>query len=147
MQKRFIGTTAIIAAIAFTVGAGQYQLQAQQRATQPAATATQPGAPAGARGQTASLRSPARPARIGGHPNFNGVWQVLNTANWNLEAHSVTGLSRFWPLGAIASIPAGKSVIRGGGTIPYTADALKQRDENRAKWPESDNEAKCYMLG
>ena len=38
-------------------------------------------------------------------------------------------------------------MLKGGGTIPYKPEALKQRNENRAKWPESDNEAKCYMLG
>src|SRR5271163_3083102 len=59
-----------------------------------------------------------RPATIGGHPNFNGIWQALNTAYWNLEGHSVEGLSKdFWQLGAIGVIPAGKSVLKGGGTI------------------------------
>src|SRR5436190_9994514 len=125
MRKRLIGAVVMTAALAATVVSGQ------QRAPQPAAP----------RGQA------ARPARIGGHPNFNGVWQTMNSANWNLEAHSVTGLSQFWQLGAIASIPAGKSMIKGGGLIPYKPEALKQRDENRAKWPASDNEAKCYMLG
>ncbi len=150
MRKQFIGTIAITAVISFMVGAGQYQLQAQQ-AAQPSAAATPRGAqPSRQPAQSTApgqKTPPARPARIGGHPNLNGIWQALNSANWNLEAHSVTGLSRFWQLGAIASIPAGKSMIRGGGTIPYTAEALKQRDENRTKWPESDNEAKCYMLG
>ena len=87
-----------------------------------------------------------RPARIAGHPNFNGVWQALNTANWNLEAHSAEALNEFWQLGAIAAIPAGQSVVR-GGTIPYRPDALAKRNENRAKWPAADPEAKCYMLG
>ena len=31
---------------------------------------------------------PDRPARIAGHPNFNGIWQAMNTAYWNLESHS-----------------------------------------------------------
>jgi len=137
MAKRFIGAVVIFAAMV-VAGAGLYQVRAQQRAPQPAAPA-----PAAARGQ----QSTARPALVGGHPNFNGVWQAINSANWNLEAHGVTGLSQFWQLGAIASIPAGKSMLKGGGTIPYKPEALKQRDENRAKWPESDNEAKCYMLG
>jgi hypothetical protein len=90
----------------------------------------------------------ARPDRISGHPNFNGVWQALNTAYWNLEAHSAEGLpgKDFWQLGAIAAIPAGRSVVR-GGTIPYLPEALKKRNENRAKWPAADPEAKCYMLG
>jgi len=142
MGTRFIGALLMVSAIALAIGAGQYVLLAQQRATQPAA----PAAPVAAAPQR-SAQPPARLARIGGHPNFNGVWQALNSANWNLEAHSVSGISQAWQLGAIASIPAGKSMIKGGGTIPYKPEALKQRNENRAKWPESDNEAKCYMLG
>ena len=73
-----------------------------------------------------------RPARISGHPNLNGVWQALNTAYWNLEAHSVEamagspGSNNFWQLGAIAAIPAGRSVVR-EGTIPYLPEALKKR--------------------
>jgi len=92
-----------------------------------------------------------RPVRISGHPDFNGVWQALNTAYWNLEAHSVETVpaspgNNLWQLGAIAAIPAGRSVVR-GGTIPYLPEALKKRDANRANWPAADPEAKCYMLG
>ena len=139
MGKRFIGAIVMTAAMLMAVNA-------QQRAPQPAAPAQPAAQPAAPRGQQPAPPA-ARPARIANHPNFNGVWQALNSANWNLEAHSVTGLSQFWQLGAIASIPAGKSMLKGGGTIPYKPEALKQRDENRAKWPASDNEAKCYMLG
>jgi len=89
-----------------------------------------------------------RPGTILGHPNLNGIWQPLNTAYWDLEGHSVEGFPKqFWQLGAIGVIPAGKSVLKGGGTIPYLPEALKKRDENRSKWPEADPEAKCYMLG
>jgi hypothetical protein len=93
-----------------------------------------------------------RPERISGHSNFNGVWQALNTAYWNLEAHSAEapagspGSNAFWQLGAIAAIPAGRNVVR-GGTIPYLPEALAKRNENRANWPAADPEAKCYMLG
>lgn len=87
-----------------------------------------------------------RPARVGGRPNLNGIWQALNTAYWNLEAHSAEDLKPFWQLGAIAAIPAGTSVVR-GGTIPYRPEALAKRNDNRAKWPAADPEAKCYMLG
>lgn len=97
--------------------------------------------------QAAHAQQLDRPATIGTHPNFNGVWQALNTANWNLEAHSAEPLDDFWRLGAIAGIPAGKSMLRGGGTIPYLPDALAKRDENRANWPKADPEARCYMLG
>jgi hypothetical protein len=74
------------------------------------------------------------------------IWQAINTAHWNLEGHSAEALEQFWQLGAIAAIPAGQSVVV-GGTIPYKPEALAKRDENRAGWPASDPEAKCYMPG
>jgi hypothetical protein len=97
----------------------------------------------GARAQQPQLE---RQVRIAGHPDFNGIWQALNTAYWNLESHSAEALNEFWQLGAIAAIPAAPGVVR-GGTIPYKPEALAKRNENRAKWPAADPEAKCYMLG
>jgi hypothetical protein len=131
---------------------------AQQRATpQPSPATTpqrgQPAAPAAARGQQPATpqRGPLpyqveRPVRLYGRPNFNGIWQAINTANWNLEAHNAEALTEFWRLGAIGAIPAGRSVVR-GNTIPYLPAALAKRDENRTKFPKEDPEAKCYMLG
>ena len=88
-----------------------------------------------------------RPARIGGKPNLNGIWQAVNTAHWNLEGHSAEAIAEFSSkMGAIAAIPAGNSVVV-GGTIPYKPEALAKRAENRAGWPASDPEAKCYMPG
>jgi hypothetical protein len=87
-----------------------------------------------------------RSTRIAGHPDLNGIWQALNTAYWNLEDHSAEGLKEFAALGAIAAIPAGRSVVR-EGAIPYRPEAVAKRNENRAKWPAADPEAKCYMLG
>lgn len=102
---------------------------------------TQPEAPATAAQPEASTNT------LGGHPNLNGIWQTLNTAYWDLEAHSAVALDDFWQMGAIAAIPAGTSVIRGSGTIPYLPEALAKRDENRANWPKADPEASCFMLG
>jgi hypothetical protein len=85
--------------------------------------------------------------RIAGEPNLNGIWQAVNSAHWNLEAHSAEALKDFWQLGAIAAIPAGLSVIDGDGKIPYLPEALVQRDENRAGWPNTDPETKCYLPG
>jgi hypothetical protein len=96
---------------------------------------------------TAGAQNLSRPETIAGHPNINGIWQVLNTANWNLEAHSAEAIDKFWGMGAIAAIPAGRSMLKGGGTIPYLPQALEQRNKNRANWPAEDPEAKCYMLG
>lgn len=101
-----------------------------------------------AAGAAAQAQQLDHPATLYGHPNLNGIWQVLNDANWNLEGHSIEGFPKeFWQLGAIGVIPAGKSMLKGGGTIPYLPDALKKRDENRSKWPEADPEAMCFMLG
>jgi hypothetical protein len=97
-------------------------------------------------GASAVAQDRARPDRIGGKPNLNGIWQAINTANWNIEGHSAEGLDEFWQLGAIAAIPAGQGVVV-GGEIPYRPEALAKRNENRAGWPASDPEAKCYMPG
>src|SRR5688572_4865306 len=68
-------------------------------------------APAGRAGGAAATAKPQpRLARIGKAPNINGIYQAINTANWNLEDHSAAGLNDFWQLGAIAAIPAGMSV-------------------------------------
>src|SRR5262245_39518904 len=97
-------------------------------------------------GTSVAQQNNANPARISGKPNLNGVWQAVGTAYWNLEDHSAAGLGNFWQLGAIPAIPAGQSVIE-GGTIPYLPAAIAKRDENRAGWPKTDPEAKCYMPG
>jgi hypothetical protein len=86
------------------------------------------------------------PERIDGRPDLNGVWQSLNTAYWNLEAHSAQALPEFWRLGAVGAVPAGRSVVV-GGSIPYLPEALAQREQNRAGWPATDPEAKCYQPG
>ena len=144
MKYRLIALFAIAAAILVSMNVGL----AQQRATPqpaPAPAAPQRGQPATAqRGQQPYQLE--RPARLFGRPNFNGIWQVMNSANWNLEAHNAEALTEFWKLGAIAAIPAGRSVVR-EGTIPYLPEALKKRNENRTKFPKEDPEAKCYMLG
>jgi hypothetical protein len=115
-------------------------------AVMPTAGQAPQGARAGGRG--AAPAAPARVARIAGKPNMNGIWQAMGSAYWNLEDHSASA-TQFWQLGAIGAIPAGQSVITepAGGTIPYLPAALKQRDANRAGWPKSDPEAKCYMPG
>jgi hypothetical protein len=86
------------------------------------------------------------PDTISGHPNLSGVWQAMNSANWNLEAHSAEALDEFWELGALAAIPAGQSVVV-QGTIPYNAEGRAQRDENQAGWPEADPETMCFLPG
>ena len=101
----------------------------------------QPSAPS----QSAEPQT-ARQERINGHPNLNGVWQALNTANWNLEGQSARAVDDWWQLGALGAMPAGESVVE-GGTIPYLPAALQRRDENRAGYPKGDPELACFMPG
>ncbi len=86
-------------------------------------------------------------ARIEGKPNLNGIWQVMNIANWNLEAHdsAAAPAAQEW-IGAIGAIPAGVGVVE-GGAIPYKPEALAVRDANRKDAPKLDPEAACYLPG
>ena len=77
-------------------------------------------------------------------PDLSGIWQAMNTANWNLEPHAAeAGIPEF---GTLLATPPGVGVVV-GGKIPYRAEALPQREENRAnRWTE-DPEVKCFMPG
>ena len=94
-----------------------------------------------------------------GKPDLNGVWQVMNRANFNLEAHSASAAMHLvegpvvpiphpdiLALGAVGSVPGGLSVVE-GNKIPYKRDALRKRDENRNDWLNRDPEIKCYLPG
>ena len=86
-------------------------------------------------------------SRLGGKPNLNGIWQVMNTANWDLEPHDAAqSLVAPGLLGAIGSSPGGRGVVE-GGTIPYLPAALEQRETNRKGAPKADPEAACYLPG
>lgn len=90
--------------------------------------------------------SPASEYVESGSPDLSGIWQVMNTASWNLEGHTASKMPVTTILGALGGIPAGISVVD-GGTIPYLPDALEQRDSNRADWTNLDPVAKCYIPG
>jgi hypothetical protein len=87
----------------------------------------------------------AVPRTAAGHPDLNGVWQVLNEANWNLEPHVATQ-GPVETLGAIGAVAPGVGVVE-GGRIPYLPAALPQRDANRQHARTEDPEAKCFLPG
>src|SRR5262245_37202738 len=90
---------------------------------------------------TATARAPRT---HDGKPDFTGIWQALNTANWDIEPHAAErGPKQF---GALFSIPAGMGVVE-GGEIPYKPEALRKRDDNRRKRWTDDPELKCYLPG
>src|SRR5262245_11196742 len=79
--------------------------------------------------QAQSRQKPAAyagPRTSDGKPNLNGIWQVLSSAHWDLEAHS-----------AEEGVPAGQSVVE-GGNIPYQPAALAKRKENYQKRATAD---------
>ncbi len=99
------------------------------------------------------------PRRADGKPDFNGVWQVLNTANYDLLAHPArvamaTQPGPFGPvpavevvaLGAIGAVPSGHGVVI-GNEIPYLPYALKKQQDNQANWLTTDPEIRCYLPG
>jgi len=93
--------------------------------------------------QNAPYRAPRAADRQ--HPDLDGVWEALNTANWDLQDHSPAP-GTMWETGAIGAEPAGQGVVE-GGTIPYLPAALQKRKENFANRRTNDPEAKCYMPG
>ena len=95
-----------------------------------------------------------------GRPDLNGIWQVINEANYDLEPHvarhsmqmregpvNPVPASPTLRLGAVGAVPGSLGVIGGGGAIPYTPAARALKDENAANWIDRDPEVKCYMPG
>jgi hypothetical protein len=111
------------------------------------------------------------PRTLDGRPDLSGIWQAMNTANYDLQTHaarpamalipappraSVPGLDRAKPielphesvraLGAVGGVPAGEGVVE-GNEIPYQAWAAAQKKDNADHWVERDPEIKCFMPG
>ena len=70
-----------------------------------------------------------------GKPDLQGVWQVLNTAAWDIQDHS-----------ARPGVPAGQGVVD-GNEIPYQPWAAAKQKENFEKRLTEDPVTKCYLPG
>lgn len=98
--------------------------------------------------------------RIGGKPDFSGIWQANNTANWDLLTHEsrpMVGQPGLLPntevlaapvvaLGSIGWVPPGQGVVD-GNAIPYKPWAAARKKENQANWLDRDPEIKCFQPG
>lgn len=80
-----------------------------------------------------------------GHPNLNGIWQAMNSADWDLVDHAArTGL--VLAAGTMTADPGGMGVVE-GGTIPYLPAALEQKKKNFENRLKLDPEIRCYLPG
>ncbi|MSV34456.1 MAG: hypothetical protein EXQ47_02495 [Bryobacterales bacterium] len=87
---------------------------------------------------SASGQTPNRalPRTADGKPNLNGIWQVLNSAAWDLQDHT----------GALG-VPPGQGVVV-GGQIPYRpAAAQKKQDNFTHRATDDPAETTCSMPG
>ena len=99
-------------------------------------------------------------ARISGKPDFSGIWEANNTANWDLQTHAarpMIGQPGFSPnsvvlaapvlgLGSIGWVPGGLGVVD-GEEIPYQPWAAQRKKENLEHWMDRDPEIKCFQPG
>jgi hypothetical protein len=106
--------------------------------------------------QSTAYKGPRGPD---GKPNLNGIWQVLNTANWDIQTHAarpalMTVAGPVAPIpapsvlvfGAVGAVPGGIGVVE-GDEIPYQPWAASKKKENAEHWLTSDPEIKCYLPG
>ena len=137
-------STIVTALVAAVLGAGATFL------------ATRPAEQAGSTVRTARAAS--------GKPDFGGVWQALNEAHWDLQAHEARpaivtqrGIYDYeyarvpaapvLALGAAGGVPGSLGVVQGDGQIPYKPEALAVKQSNSENWIDRDPELKCYLPG
>ena len=93
-----------------------------------------------------------------GNPDLNGVWQAVTTANWDIETHQAQAGPHPEVMGAWGAQPGGMGIVE-GGTIPYTSEALAEKQENLenrmvvmpsndpSRFDTDDPEPPCYRPG
>jgi hypothetical protein len=114
------------------------------------------GTPLSGQQQPAAYRPPRLPD---GHPDLNGIWQALNTANYDIQTHVARPALQLRPgpygpvpaasvlaLGAVGAVPPGLGIVE-NDEIPYKPEALAQKKKNQDGWATLDPEVKCYLPG
>jgi hypothetical protein len=83
----------------------------------------------------AAGQAPAPARTADGKPNLQGIWQVLNTAAWDIQDHQ-----------ARLGVPAGQGIVD-GNEIPYLPAALAKKRANFENRATADPETKGYLPG
>src|SRR4051812_25318805 len=100
-----------------------------------------------ARPIVAQAQAQSQLGRIAGHPDFSGIWEANNTANWDLLTHesrplvgqpgltanSVVLAAPVVALGALGWIPPGTGIVE-NNEIPYLPWAAQRKKENQEHW-------------
>jgi len=98
--------------------------------------------------------------RVAGKPDFNGIWEANNTANWDLQTHAARPMvaqpglvpgsqvlaAPVLGLGSIGWVPGGLGIVE-GEEIPYQPWAAARKKENLEHWMDRDPEIKCFQPG
>jgi len=82
-----------------------------------------------------AAQTQALPRTPDGKPNLQGIWQVLNTAAWDIQDHP----ARF-------GVPGGQGVVE-GNELPYRPEALAKKRQNFENRATADPDSKGYLLG
>ena len=82
-----------------------------------------------------AAQAPAAPRTSNVRPNLQGIWQVLNTAAWDIQDHP-----------ARLGVPAGQGIVD-GNEIPYQPAALAKKRANFENRASADPETKGYLPG
>jgi hypothetical protein len=85
------------------------------------------------------------PRTADGKPNLSGIWQAMNTANWDIQGHAAAA-GPLPQLGALGAIPPGLGIVE-GGDLPYLPEAAAKKKENFANRLTLDPEVKCFLPG
>jgi|SRR5579871_81661 len=108
-----------------------------------------------------SAAGPEAFGRVAGKPDFNGIWEANNTANWDLQTHEARPMvaqpgllpgtqvlaAPVVALGSLGWVPGGLGVVEGDGSIPYQPWAAARKKENLEHWIDRDPEIKCFQPG
>src|SRR6266513_6341386 len=89
--------------------------------------------PIAGQGPAARPQAYTTPRTPDGKPDLQGIWQVLNTAAWDIQDHH-----------AQLDVPAGQGVVE-GNEIPYQPWAAAKKKENFEKRLTDDPITRCYM--
>src|SRR5712691_5089718 len=91
--------------------------------------------PASGQGRAGNAPAYKPPRAADGKPDLQGIWQVLTTAEWDIQDHS-----------ARLGVPAGQGVVE-GNDLPYQGWAAAKKKENFENRLTADPVAKCYLPG